>query len=90
MTNATTAPKRTHKATYARDKRQGGYLIRVQGPHAAKFAGREVPVTMRSGEEHTEVLEDLIWTGIDQESAEPVALYHFESRPAEKLPDVEF
>ena len=38
------APKRSHKATYARDKRKGGYLIRVIGPNAAAFAGREVPV----------------------------------------------
>lgn len=76
--------KRAHKATYATDKRNGGYLIRVAGPHANKFAGREVPVTMRDGTEHTEELEKMVWAGKDQESGEPVALYRFKAKPREE------
>lgn len=72
-----------HKATYATDKRKGGYIIRVQGPYPEKFAGREVPVTMKSGESHPERLVRLIWTGTDPESGERVSLYTFESRPRE-------
>lgn len=87
MPNA--APKRAHKATYATDKRNGGYLIRVVGPNAAVFAGRTVPVTLKSGDEHDEKLTRLIWSGIDTGTKEnpgtgdPVALYKFESKPRE-------
>ena len=81
MATATTKRERLHKATYARDKRKGGYLIRVAGPNAQAFAGREVPVTMKNGDEHTEKLSGLIWSGIDTESGDNVALYSFESRP---------
>lgn len=72
---------RQHRATYSRDNKKGGYLIRVKGPSAERFAGREVPVTLKSGDEHTETLEELIWTGIDQESGEPIALYKFQAKP---------
>lgn len=78
-------PARLHKATYARDKRKGGYLIRVEGPTAGSFAGREVPVTTRDGNEHVEKLDALIWTGSDAETGKPVALYSFESRPREEI-----
>lgn len=81
------ATGRLHKATYASNKREGGYLIRVAGPTAGAFAGREVPVTRRDGSESTEKLTGLIWTGIDDESGEKVALYHFEARPREEVLD---
>lgn len=80
---------RKHRATYARDKKKGGYLIRVAGPNAPAFVDKEVPVTLMSGDEHTEKLTKLIWSGIDTESGENVALYTFESRPKEKT-EVEF
>lgn len=84
-------PKRAHKATYATDKRKGGYLIRVAGPSANMFVGREVPVTTRNGEEHNEKLVRLIWSGVDAESGDNVALYAFESRPREDaVSEVEF
>lgn len=76
-------PGQNHKATYARDKRLGGYLIRVEGPHANRFTGRDVPVTRRNGTESTETLEDLIWSGVDDESGKPVALYHFAQQAKE-------
>lgn len=79
--------KRAHRATYARDKMKGGYIIRVEGPNANRFAGREVPVTLRNGDESTEKLEALIWTGKDQDSGQPVALYSFEARPKEEMAD---
>lgn len=73
--------KRMHKATYATDKRKGGYLVRVVGPHASEFAGREVPVGLRSGDEQTEKLVKVVWSGKDQDSGEPVALYQFAAKP---------
>jgi len=75
---------RAHKATYARDKKKGGWLIRVAGPHAHRFAGRAVPVTMFSGDEHTEMLTTLIWAGADDKTGQPVSLYAFEPRPKEE------
>lgn len=78
------AGKRLHKATYARDKRNpGGYLIRVQGPTAAKFTGRVVPITRKDDSESLEELTDCVWAGIDDESGKPVALYHFVQKPRE-------
>lgn len=73
--------KRKHKATYATDKRTGGYLVRVAGPTAERFAGRTVPVNTKAGAEHLEKLARLIWTGTDKETGEKVALYKFESKP---------
>lgn len=81
--------KRAHRATYARDKRAGGYLIRVEGPKSSAFSGREVPVTMKGGDEHMEKLTTLVWSGNDQESGKPVSLYKFEPKPQEKI-DEEF
>ena len=76
-------PKSRHIATYATDKHKGGYLIRVEGPDAAVFAGRAVPVTLRSGQVHTEKLDRLVWAGDDVESGKPVALYSFIPQPRE-------
>lgn len=75
--------KRQHKATYATDKRKGGYLIRVTGPHAGEFAGREVPVTRRDNSESREKLVKVVWSGKDNESGENAALYTFAAKPRE-------
>lgn len=87
------ASGRLHKATYATDNRKpGGYLIRVSGPTADKFSGREVPVTRKDGSESTETLLKCIWSDYDPETGEPVALYRFEAKPRnEQLqPDLPF
>lgn len=76
--------ERKHRATYATDKRNGGYLIRVQGPYPEKFAGREVPVTTKAGKEHAETLVRLIWTGNDENTGEKVSLYTFAPKPREQ------
>jgi hypothetical protein len=86
------APKkeRKHKATYSTDKRKGGYMVRIAGPWAEMWAGKTVPVTTRGGEENEEKLIRLIWTGIDPETQEKVALYTFEARPRDKEKGPEF
>lgn len=84
MSKETAGKKRVHKATYATDNRNGGYMIRVAGPNANRFAGREVPVTTKAGDEHMEKLERLVWTGKDKESGENVALYKFASKPKDE------
>jgi len=73
--------KRTHKASYATDKRKGGYIIRVAGPNAGMFSGREVPVSTKSGDEHMERLTKVLWSGKDSETGENVSLYQFEAKP---------
>jgi hypothetical protein len=79
--------QRSHRATYARDKRNGGYIIRVEGPQASKFAGRQVPVVRKDGTEDMETLTDLIWSGINDESGKPASLYKFEAKPRDKDTD---
>ena len=87
---------RLHKATYARDKKKGGYLIRVEGPTANAFVGRMVPVTMLDGSEHDEKLTKLIWSGVETSNqyggtiGAPVALYAFEAKPREVEQEVLF
>lgn len=79
--------KRSHKATYSRDKRKGGYLVRVVGPHATEFVGREVPVSRNDNTEGLEKLEKLITSGVDDGKIIPAdkgknwALYTFEAKP---------
>lgn len=82
--------KRAHRATYSTDKKKGGYIIRVEGPQSSSFVGREVPVTTKAGDEHIEKLIRLIWSGTDQESGKPVALYAFESKPKDIADEVMF
>lgn len=84
MARGENATGRLHKATYATDKRKGGYLIRVIGPTANAFVGRDVPVTRRDDTESMEHLERLIWSGIDTETGQNVALYAFVARPREE------
>jgi hypothetical protein len=72
---------RQHRATYSRDKKKGGYIVRVEGPNATAFTGRTVPVTTRDGTEHEEKLLALVWSGADKTSGKPVALYTFEQKP---------
>lgn len=84
MTAPAPAPKREHRATYAADKKKGGWNVRVVGPRAARFVGRSVPVTMRDGTEHMETLERLIWSGTDKDTGEPVALYTFVAKPRDE------
>lgn len=83
-------PKRQHKATFSRDKRKGGYLIRIEGPYANRFSNREVPVTLKSGEEKPHTLDSLIWAGKDKESGKPVALYSFIPVPKEESEEILF
>lgn len=82
-------PARLHKATYSRDKKKGGYLVRVAGPNAGAFAGRKVPVTLNNQTEHEEELLALVWTGADDGqyggvAGTPVALYTFKATPREE------
>ena len=79
-----------HKATYARDNKKGVYMIRVQGPKANMFAGREVPVTRMDNSESVEKLTRLVWSGQDKETGQPVALYGFEPKPLDEAEQVEF
>lgn len=83
-------PERRHKATFAKDKRKGGYLIRIEGPNASAFVNKEVPVTMRNGDEQTEKLVSLVWSGHDANSGKPVALYTFEQKPKQPDEEIQF
>lgn len=85
----TASTKGQHKATYATDKKKGGYLIRVVGPHAEKFATRIVPVTTKAGAVHDEDLIKLIASGPDQDTGTTWALYTFKAKPRDE-PEVVF
>lgn len=82
--------KRLHRATFGRDKRKGGYLVRVEGPNSERFSGREVPVTKRDGKETVEKLGALIWMGTDEKTGAKVALYSFEQKKREGAEQIEF
>lgn len=95
MAEAKTTGGRLHKATYARDKRNPGeYLIRIIGPHAAAFGGREVPVSRKDDTESVEKLLECIWTGTNNDpqnpsDTRPVALYRFAAKPREEAEEVD-
>ncbi len=79
-----------HRATYAADKKKGGYLVRVEGPHASSFVNREVPVTRKDNSTSKEKLVRLIWSGMDTETGKPVALYAFEAKPRDPNDEIPF
>lgn len=87
--------KTRHSATFTNDKRNGGYLIRVVGPDAKMFAGREVPVTTLGGKTEMHKLTKLKFSGVDDgkynaaNAGQPYAVYAFEPRPFEQN-EVEF
>lgn len=94
MTNTPAKPR--HKATYAKDKKHpGSYNIRVVGPQSMEFAGRKVPVTLRSGEVQEETLGAAFWSGDDKDDSgrltgDTVTLYKFVATPKEKEPEAAF
>lgn len=85
-----------HAAAYSRDKRNGGYIVRIHGPYANRFAGREVPVKTSAGEVTMERLTTLLHTGIDEGKYNaslkgvPYALYAFEARPKAQQEEIPF
>ena len=66
---------RSHRASYAKDNREGGYNIRVIGPHAKKMGNRWLPVTRMDGSENMEFTLGIIWSGTDEDTGSPVALF---------------
>lgn len=90
MANDKETAKRQHRATYARDKRKGGYLIRVVGPHAPMFVDKDVPVSRNDGTENMERLLKLVHSGTDDgkvvaaDKGKTYALYTFQAKPREE------
>lgn len=88
--NEPAKPPRQHKATYSRDSREGGWLLRIVGPNATKFSGRDVPVTRNDGTENMETVGKLITSGVDEgnviaaDKGKNYALYKFEPKPREE------
>jgi len=80
--------ERQHIATFATDKRNGGYLVRVLGPFSNRFAGREVPVTRKDKTETAVQLDRVVWSGKDTDTGKPVSLYTFV--PEEQADDIPF
>lgn len=84
--NEPAKPARQHKATYSRDNREGGWLVRIVGPSANKFANRDVPVTRNDGSENVETLGKLITSGVDEgnviaaDKGKNYALYKFQPK----------
>jgi len=83
--------KRTHKASYAKDKRQGGYLIRVQGPKSNMFVGRTVPVSKKDSTDEDQIeLIEIVWSGKDDDTGAPVTLYKFKPKLKEDRDSIPF
>lgn len=81
--------ERRHRATFATDRKKGGYIVRVAGPDCDRFAGKVVPVTTKSGREDMHELDRLLWTGTDDSEDCPaqykkVSLYSFKPKPREE------
>lgn len=81
---------RSHRATYAKDKMKGGYLIRIDGPQAPKLGRRWVPVTRIDNSENMEFTMDLIWSGTDENSGKPVALFSMWKAPKQEEDEIPF
>lgn len=79
------ATKRLHRATFATDNIEGGYMVRVEGPNADKFAKRTIPVTRFNGEETEIELKSMTWTGPDKVTGVKVALYKIVKHPRVKV-----
>lgn len=78
---------RLHWATYAKDKMKGGYNVRIIGPQASKMRNRWVPVTRIDNTENMEFVRDIIWSGVDDDTKQPVALYSMWKAPKDPLDD---
>jgi hypothetical protein len=79
---------RKHRATYAKKRDanknpMSGYNIRVEGPQAGAFSRRWLPVTRIDGSEAMEHALELLWSGKDDETGIPVALYTMWKKPKE-------
>jgi hypothetical protein len=73
---------RRHVATYTRIRGEPfKWFIRNVGPDAEKFSGRDLPVTTKSGEEHTEKVTKMIYNGIDKATGKNMAIYEFVAKP---------
>lgn len=82
--------ERRHHATWARDKKNPGkYLVRIEGPYAAAFAGRSVPVTRMDRGESVERLTRPVWAGHDEDGT-PVALYQYVERERDAQEELPF
>jgi hypothetical protein len=82
------AKGRTHVASYTKIRDiPFKWFIRVVGPHAGRFAGRDIPVARKDGSEETEKLIKLIWQGDDRDTGKPVAIYEFVAKPKQELDD---
>lgn len=80
--------EREHRATYSKDKMHGGYNIRIVGPKANRFANRTgIPVTLKDGSEKSDDCGDLLFTGTDDDTGKPYAVY--KKVPKEKAADDE-
>jgi hypothetical protein len=81
---------RTHKATWAKDKYERGYNIRVIGANAWKMGNRWLPVTRMDESESMEFAMERIWKGVDDDTGKPVALFAAYRKPRQAEDDIPF
>lgn len=83
---------RQHSASYTRLRGEPlKWFVRVVGPHALKFSGRDIPVATKNGVEHEEKMGRLLGDFTDQDTGQPVGIYEFIAKPKaspEELDDV--
>lgn len=81
---------RSHRASYAKDRVKGGYNVRIVGPSAPKLGNRWVPVTRVDGSENMEYVRDIIWSGTDDDTGQPVALFEMWKAPKDEQDEIPF
>ncbi len=81
---------RNHRASYAKDKMKGGYNIRVVGPSALKMGHRWLPVTRVDGSENMEFTMDIVYSGKDDDTGQPLALFTMWKAPKETEDEIPF
>lgn len=81
---------RSHRATFSRDKYEGGYNVKVVGPAAKRMEGRWVPVTKKDDSEEMRYLLRLVFGGTDDDTGQPMAIYKCWAEPRKDADAIPF
>lgn len=75
----------TRTATFQRNKRGNGWIVRVVGPHSDAFSYKTIPVTMKDDSTKQVELTNVIWSGYTDDDEE-ISLYGIVYAPPPRAP----
>lgn len=84
-TRGKTSRNGTRTATFQRNKRGNGWIVRVVGPHSEAFSYKSIPVTMKDGSTKMVELTNVIWSGYTDDDEE-ISLYGIVYAPPPRTP----